>query len=342
MKNKIYVAGNILLDFLYPITGYPAPGHLTTIEDGISKAVGGLVCNVGIDLKRLMPDAEIFAIGLVGSDDNGDYAVEVMSEEGLDVSMIGRTGTTSFTAVMSDTHTNERTFFQYRGANALFSEQSLDLDKISGILHIGYILLLDALDEEDSEYGTKMARLLAHAKERGIATSIDVVSESGNRFTRLVKPALRYTDYCIINEIEAEKTVGIPLRGESGQLLTENMESVLNALFDCGVGKWAVIHTPEGGFGMDRDGTMTACGSVALPDHWIKGTVGAGDAFCAGVLSAASTGMTLNEAIRLGNCAAAASLSASGAAEAVESIAEVLAIGDTYGFRSIPGFEVNT
>ena len=33
MKNKILVAGNIIVDYLYPITGYPERGQLTTIED---------------------------------------------------------------------------------------------------------------------------------------------------------------------------------------------------------------------------------------------------------------------------------------------------------------------
>lgn len=336
MKNKIFVAGNILLDFLYPITGYPAPGHLTTIEDNISKAVGGLVCNVGIDLKRLMPDAEVYAIGLVGNDDSGDYALNVMQAEGLDTSMVGITGSTSFTAVMSDTITRERTFFQYRGANALFSEEHMDFEHMDGLLHIGYILLLDALDAEDEEYGTKMARLLSHAKEHGLETSIDVVSESGNRFARLVKPALRYTDYCIINEIETESTVGIPLRDDSGSLIYGNIIPALRALFDCGVGKWAVIHTPEGGFAMDRDGSTVSCGSVNLPDGWIKGTVGAGDAFCAGILSAVAMGMSLADAVRLGNCSAAASLAAPGAAEAMSTVADALTIGETHGFRDIP------
>ncbi len=336
MKNKIFVAGNILLDFLYPITGYPSPGHLTTIEDNISKAVGGLVCNVGIDLKRLMPDAEVCAIGLVGNDDSGDYALNVMKAEGIDVSMVGLAGATSFTAVMSDTVTHERTFFQYRGANALFSQEHMDFERMEGLLHIGYILLLDALDAEDEEYGTKMARLLACAKDHGLETSIDVVSESGDRFARLVTPALRYTDYCIINEIETQNTVGIPLRDENGSLIPENIVPALRALFDCGVGKWAVIHTPEGGFAMDRSGNVVSCGSVNLPDGWIQGTVGAGDAFCAGILSAATMGMSLEDAVRLGNCSAAASLASAGATEAMSTAAEALAIGEKYGFRDIP------
>jgi arabinose-5-phosphate isomerase len=64
-----------------------------------------------------------------------------------------------------------------------------------------------------------MARLLAEAQKHGIKTSIDVVSEASDRFTRLVPPSLKYTDYCIINEIEAGQTTGIALRDENDNLL---------------------------------------------------------------------------------------------------------------------------
>ncbi|MBR4206322.1 MAG: carbohydrate kinase family protein [Clostridia bacterium] len=332
MKNRIVVAGNIIVDRLYPISGYPSPGQLTTVLDGIGQSTGGAVCNVGIDLKRLMPDAEISALGLVGQDDDGNFALSTMYAEGVDTSLVGRAGTTSFTAVMSDVHTNERTFFQYRGANALFSEDSFDWDQLDcDLLHVGYILLLDALDEEDAEYGTKMARLLCHAKQRGMRTSIDVVSEAGERFSRLVPPALRYADLCVVNEIEAGRTVGITLREEDGTLHIDRMKDALHALFSLGVGEWAVIHCPEGGFGMDKDGNTAASGQIPTPPGFIKGKVGAGDAFCAGVLSAAHRGMSLAEALKLGNAAATVSLGAPGATEAMTTLEECLAAAQRFG-----------
>ncbi len=340
MKNKIIVAGNIIVDNLYPITGYPEKGQLTTITDGISKTVGGSVCNVGIDLKKLMPDTDIAALGLVGNDELGDYAVGTMKDAGIDVSLVGRTGKTSFTSVMSDTLTKERTFFQYRGANAHFSEDSFSWDDCDcDIMHVAYILLLDALDEEDDEYGTKMARLLVHAKEHGIKTSIDVVSEVGERFSRLVPPALKYTDYCVINEIEASRSTGIALRAEDGSLIYGNIKKVLRALFSLGVSTWAIIHCPEGGFGMDRDGNFATYGQIYTPKEFIKGKVGAGDAFCAGVLSAAHRGMSLEDALKLGNAAATQSLAEPGATEAMKTVEEVLALADEFGAKEVPAID---
>ncbi len=336
MKNKITVAGNIIVDYLYPITGYPAAGQLTTILDGMGKSVGGAVCNVGIDLKRLMPDTTVCAMGLVGADEAGDFALSTMETEGLDTTLVGRKSATSFTYVMSDTLSKERTFFQYRGANALFDEDCFDWDTMDcDLLHIAYILLLDALDVEDADYGTKMARLLAHAKDHGIKTSIDVVSETGERFTKLVPPALRYTDYCIINEIEAGRSTGIPLRDESGAFLYHNVKPVLKALFELGVSTWAVIHCPEGGFALDKDGNYAECGLVRMPKDMIKGKVGAGDAFCAGVLAAAHRGLSLDYAVKLGNAAATVSLRSPGATEAMETVEEAMRIAEELGFEPV-------
>ena len=62
MRNGIAVAGSILVDHINEITAYPAAGELTKIV-GFRNAVGGLVPNVGIDLKTLMPHLPIYAIG---------------------------------------------------------------------------------------------------------------------------------------------------------------------------------------------------------------------------------------------------------------------------------------
>jgi sugar/nucleoside kinase (ribokinase family) len=50
--------------------------------------------------------------------------------------------------------------------------------------------------------------VLKQFQDAGIATSIDVVSEDSDRFPQIVKPALKYTDYAILNEFEAGKTTG--------------------------------------------------------------------------------------------------------------------------------------
>jgi len=315
-KKGICVAGNMIVDILYSVQGLPKPGELTTIT-GMQRATGGALCNVIRDLAIMDGSLPLTALGRIGSDSEGDFILETLrSHKNIDLSMIRREGETSFTAVMADEISKERTFFHYRGANAAFCEDDINWDKIPGaLLHIGYILLLDALDEEDGEYGTKMARLLCHARERGIKTSLDVVSEAGDRFRRIVPPALKYADYCIINELEAEQITGIKLRDETGALLSAFIPQALETIRGFGVTEWAVIHCPEGGYGLDQKGCYTVSRAVDLPPAAIKGKVGAGDAFCAGTLYAAMQNGSLEDALELGNAAAAASLTQSGAVE---------------------------
>ena len=327
-RNGIAVAGNMIVDVLYPILGNPKPGELTTITEGISRSSGGALCNVILDLAKLDSALPLTALWRVGTDPEGDYVLDKLRvHPQIKIDMVRREGMTSFTAVMADTLSKQRTFFHYRGANARFCEADVNWDALNvKLLHIGYILLLDALDEPDEQYGTKMARLLHTAQTRGIKTSIDVVSEAGDRFGRIVPPALKYTDYCVINELEAQASTGVTLRSESGALLRQNLPAALSKLKALGVSAWAVIHCPEGGYGLDERGEYVALESLPLPQGYIKGTVGAGDAFCAGVLYGAYTNQPLKAAVELGIAAAACSLSESGATEGMRTAGEAMAL----------------
>lgn len=322
----------MLVDITYPIETWPKQNELTHITEGIELSTGGAVCNTIIDLARLDPDMHLVASGFAGHDSEGDFIMHEMQKyPNIDLSMVRRDGRTSFTAVMSNNQTKERTFFQHAGANAYYDESHIDWESLDvNIFHIGYILLLPALDAPDPEYGTKMARLLHRAQKQGLKTSIDVVSESGNRFAKIVTPALKYADYCIINELEAQQTTGILLRDEKGILHRENLQAALDKLKTLGVSAWAVIHCPELGCGIDENGCYWEIDSLKLPNDWIKGAVGAGDAFCAGILYAAETHMTLNEALKLGVCTAAASLHAVNASDGIKTTSEVLKLYDLY------------
>ncbi|MBE6974213.1 MAG: carbohydrate kinase family protein [Ruminococcaceae bacterium] len=335
MKNGICCAGNMIVDTTYPIETWPNQNELTHITEGIRNTSGGAVCNTIMDLARLDPGMKLVASGIAGHDPEGDLLLEEMSRfPNIDLSMVKREGRTSFTLVMSNNQTKERTFFQHAGASALYGEDHIDWDRLDvKIFHIGYILLLPYLDLPDAEYGTKMARLLHRAQKNGLKTSIDIVSETGDRFPRVVRPALKYSDYCIINELETQQTTGICLRGEDGVLKKENFLAALQELKRLGVSTWAVIHCPEMGCGLDENGQYWEMPSLKLPEGYIQGTTGAGDAFCAGVLYAAEKGLPMAEALKMGACTAAASLGHSSASEGVGTVAEVLALYDRFGTR---------
>lgn len=332
MGKGICVAGNMAVDLTYHVTHWPNQGELVHITQRVERSTGGAVCNTIMDLARLDPTLPLVASGFAGHDEQGDFlCAELGRYANIDLSQVQRNGETSVSIVISNNESKERTFLQYAGGNADYCQQHIDLTALDvDIFHIGYLLMLPALDAADAEYGTKMAHLLHDVQARGIKTSIDVISESGDRFRTIVVPALRYTDYCVINELEAEKTTGVALRAADGSLLQENIPAALRALHALGVSTWAVIHCPEGGFGMGADGVLYQQKSLRLPQGYIAGTVGAGDAFCAGILYAAEQQKNLPEALRLGVCAAAASLSCANASDGVGPVDEVLKLYAQY------------
>lgn len=306
----ICVAGNLIVDKAYTLSGWPGKGELSTILDEGPKSLGGLCCNVAIGLSMLDGRLPIRAAGVIGDDHDGRLIREAFRQHpNILVDEIAIRGKTSYTLVMNDALSKERTFLQFRGSNASFCEEDVNWALAPcRMMHIGYIMLLDALDAEDELYGTKLARLLCRAQSLGIKTSVDVVSEAGNRYHALIPPALKYANYCTINETEAQQATGIPLRDGCGALIPGNMPAALRYLRRLGVADWAVIHAPEGGFGLDGDGKYIALPSLRLPEGYIHSTTGAGDAFCSGLLYGAHEGFTLREAMRLGIATASCSL----------------------------------
>lgn len=334
-RKGIASGGNFIVDYVKMVDSYPRTGNLSNILS-IEKAVGGAPVNCLIDLAVLDPGLKLQSIGIVGNDEGGDYLLDIFKKHNIDTSLIHRedSSQTSFTDVMTVESTGERTFFHFRGTNSMLGFEHFDFSKITAeILHIGYALLLDTMDSADEQYGTVMAKTLAEAQKHNIKTSIDVVSENSERYSHIVPPSLKYTNYCIINEVEASMITGIPAR-EGECISIENIKRICEKLFKMGVHDLVVIHAPEIGFSMDKAGTFQFKPSFVLPTGYIKGTVGAGDAFCAGVLYAIYNGQ-IDQAIEIGNAAAACSLSEANATDGMKNIEAVMELIKTLPKRKL-------
>ena len=329
--NGIMIAGNILTDNVKIIDSYPKETMLSNISS-TSVAVGGCVPNTAIDIAKIDDTIRISACGLVGDDAGGRYVVEQMKKHGINTSAVKVTADapTSYSDVMSVASTGIRTFFHDRGANRVFAPSDIDVDSLNcRIFHVGYILLLDRFDEEDPEYGTAMAKLLAKVQAKGIKTSIDVVSDTSEKFRQKVVPALKYCDYAIMNETEGGGVSGLEPRNADGSINLENIRKTLEMFMEYGVKDVAVIHCPEGGFALDKNGNFAAVPSLKLPSGYIKGSVGAGDAFCAACLYCLYKGIDIKTMLELASCAAACNLSESDSISGMKPIAEIMKMNET-------------
>jgi sugar/nucleoside kinase (ribokinase family) len=149
----------------------------------------------------------------------------------------------------------------------------------------------------------------------------------------VVTPALKYTDYCILNEFEAGKTTGFKLRDIEGKLDTVTLRHAAGALLQQGVRELVVIHFPEGAFARNRRGEDIWQSALKLPAKFIAGGAGAGDAFCAGVLLGLHEGWELKRCLLTGVCIAAASLSDPTCTAGVKSLNTSLALAKKFGFQ---------
>jgi len=324
-KKGIIFAGNVIVDQLKVVESWPRQMGLTCITSQ-SRALGGLAGNCSLDMAKLAPEVPIRVVAVIGEDALGDFIIDELSKfPSIDAGMVMRSGETSYTDVIT-TPGGERTFFYFPGAGATLGPEHFDFTKLDAdIMHIGYILLLAKLDAKDPDYPTGMCRVLDMAGKAGIMTSVDLVSETGDRYKDVAVPAFAYADIVTINDIEAEGVTGISLRDKDGKLLYDAIEPCARAIASFGVRKWVCVHMPEIAVGIDiKSGEYFEANTFSLPEGFISSTVGAGDAFATGLLYAAYRGRGLNEALYEANTIAAYSLSGSSASGAIKPLAEIL------------------
>jgi len=307
-ERKIIVAGSILVDHINAIDAYPTVGELTQIR-AVSRVPGGLVPNTGRDIRILSPEIPVWAAGAVGDDCDGEFVCNELKSAGLDVSgvRVMKTEATSFTEVMSVTN-GERTFFTYPGASATwgYDDFPFDVVRAGDIVLLGYFLLLARVDAGDG------VRILKELKRRGALTAIDLVTENSDRYA-LVRECLPHVDYLIVNETEAARIAGCELA----------LDGLCEKLMELGVRERVVIHAPERGVTCRRGSPVVESPSFRLPEGFIRGKTGAGDAYCAGALVGIFRGADDAEILRIGATAAVGALSAPGATEGMRTLSKL-------------------
>ena len=335
IRTGILAGGNWIIDHVKIIDTWPVQDSLANILTS-THGTGGSPYNILIDLAKMGAPFPLSAVGLVGQDADGHIILEDCAKFKIDATALQQTAQapTSYTDVMTVQSTGRRTFFHARGANALLDSPHFDfVTTNSKLFHLGYLLLLDSLDAPSQTHGTVAAEVLARAQAAGLKTSIDLVSEDSDRFARVVQPALQHVDLCVMNEFEAGRVTGQHIRTDSG-LDRKALYAAMKQLLAEGVREKVIIHFPEGGAALGHDGQFHEHPSVKLPETYIKGAAGAGDAFTAGVLLGWHEDLPVTEWLRYGVCAAAANLAEETCTGGMLPLARCLEIGERYGYRA--------
>ncbi|MCX7020467.1 MAG: carbohydrate kinase family protein [bacterium] len=336
-RRGIAAGGNWIIDHVKLIEELPPEEQLTTIISE-SRGTGGAPYNVLVNLATLDPALPLEAIGIVGNDDDGQHIIDHLASLNIDARQVRKTSDapTSHTDVMTVQSTGRRTFFHNPGANALFGPASINLNTLKcSILHLGYLLLLKSLDEPDPEFNgrPRWIGVLGRARAAGMLTSLDMVTLLGPRIRNIVKPVLPYADYFVLNELEASGLTSIPARDNSGRLIRDNLRRMAASMLDMGVQRLVVIHAPEAALWLSAAGSDCYMPSLDVPKQWIKGTAGAGDAFCAGILYGLHQGWAPQRCLELAAANAAMSLSDPTCTGGLKSLGETMKLIGKFGLR---------
>ncbi len=335
-RNGILAGGNFIIDNVKIIDAYPQQDMLCNILRETASNGGGPY-NALKDLAAMKAPFPLEAAGLVGRDANGDWIMHDCQAAGIDTRQLQQTAEapTSYTDAMTVASTGRRTFFHQRGANALLGEPHFDFSQTTAkMFHLGYLMLLDEMDRLLPEGGSVAAKVLARAKQAGLITTVDIVSTENPQFREIAEAALPFTDYLIINEIEAGKVAGLDLRPGDRVDVSACAEAA-RRLLARGVSQQVVIHFVDGAVVADSSGGITTQGSLVLPEGFIVGATGAGDAFAAGYLYGIHENLGISASIELAVCTAAACLTHSTPSLGLKPVSDCLALASKFPRRQI-------
>lgn len=321
MRRGFICAGCWTTDRIKIVDRWPAEEELSTITDTDQQG-GGSAHNVGIDIRKLDSSMPVSTVGMIGEDADGDFLFNQAARQKIDTLQLHRTPdkATSYTEVISVNDTGKRTFFHHPGANDLLMPSHFDFGNDNAkILHLGLLSVHAGMDAFTSDGENGWSEVLKQAQAKSILTSIEMVSIDQTRNKELVTPCLPFIDYLIVNDHEIGAIAGLATI-QDGQT---NVELCIKAAYNVvafGKMKSVTVHFPAGAICVNQDGKLYEEPAFSVPQTYLKGSVGAGDAFVAGFLYAMHEAWPITEALSLAHAVAAVSLGSPTTVGSVESV----------------------
>ncbi len=336
----VITAGHISLDMLPDIgaesahsDSFLAPGRLVEVGS-LTFAAGGSVSNTGVALHVL--GATVRLAARVGNDRIGALTREVLitHNPALPEHLVEVTGERSSYTIVLNPPGVDRTFLHCPGANDTFGPEDLDpaLLGLARIVHFGYPPLMRRMYADG---GRALAQLLACARQAGATTSLDLAMPDPARpsgqadWPAILSRALPLVDLFVPSIEELLFMLDRPAferitreHGPAGMidaLSPELIERLAQRALDAGARVVFIKLGHRGAYLRTAAQPVLGRGAPADPDAWlqrqlwapaysvaVRGTVGAGDATIAGLLTALLRGQgpeaAANTATAVGAC----------------------------------------
>lgn len=284
MRKKIMLAGEPMGLFIAS-----EEGSLESVP-AFFAAVAGAEFNVAVGLSRL--GHEVGYLAKLGNDPFAKRIVHTMKENGISTELISFTDErpTGF-MLKGKTGKGDPDIFYFRKNSASSAISRADIDKVDflqySILHITGILPALSQSTLDASF-----YFVQKAKENGLIISFDPN----------LRPQLwsdRETMVSVINRIAEQADYFLPGVKEGEILMgSRDPKMIAEHYLSRGVKNIIIKTGKDGAFAANAQESF-AC--PAYQEEKIVDTVGAGDGFAAGILSAVSEGLPLRKAVLRGN-----------------------------------------
>lgn len=288
-------------------------GSFTEVRS-FSKGAAGAELNVAIGVSRL--EHSVRYISRLGEDVLGEYLLEVMKQEGLDVSSVEMTEDrlTGFYFKTKVTSGDPQVFYMRKNSAAsALSPANITTESLRGGKFLHLTGITAAISESCLQACYKAKEL---AREAGLQVTFDP-----NLRPSLWKDEREMVS--TLNELAQGCDYVLPGVAE-GRLLTgrDTLEGIADFYLERGVEAVIVKNGSEGAYYKTSSGESAH--SPGFHAGSIVDTVGAGDAFSVGVLTALAENLPLSAAIRRGNAMGAIMVSSAGDNDALPGRTELM------------------
>lgn len=279
--NVVTMGVHVLDVLVRPVEEIPEGQGATLVED-IRMTAAGTAAGTALTLAKL--GASVRTAGAIGTDPTGDLLIQLLRTAGIDTELLVRRRDTATSASVLPIRPNgDRPSLHLLGANITYGLDDIPWDAVAEAshLHLGGPELIGA---------DVAVRVLAHAKDHGVVTSVDLLAPGYLGTFDQIEPLLPYIDFLLPND---DQVLGF---SEEEDLVTGARKFVAG-----GVGLVAVTRGGDGALLVTAEDTET----IPAFEVEVVDTTGCGDAFSAGFLRGVSLGRTPREAAVLGSAAAA-------------------------------------
>ncbi|MBU3190373.1 ribokinase [Clostridium bowmanii] len=193
--SKICILGSLNLDIVLKVENMPKVGE-TIFAKSLTTMPGGKGANQAVASKRM--GSEVYMIGKVGLDSNGDYLASKLAQDGINTDFVFKDNKEpTGTAIINVNSRGNNSIVVVAGAN-------MNINKAEIVQSYSIIEKCDVIVAQFETPSEITMEAFTYAKSKGIITILNPAPAK-----EVNKNLLEYTDIIIPNETEACELTGI-------------------------------------------------------------------------------------------------------------------------------------